>query len=65
MPYYNAVTVASCFNINLTNNFENINAEALKVKPVQDIFTITQAISAHPGVEFAEIDVIENFPETN
>ena len=52
MPYYNAETVASCFNINLTNNFENINAEALKVKPVQDIFTITKALNAQNGVKF-------------
>jgi len=64
-PYYNAETLASTFNINLINNFENINTAFFNVNPGQDIFTITQALSAHPGVEFAEIDVIENFPETN
>jgi hypothetical protein len=64
-PNYSVVTLASTFNINVINNFENINTAVFNVNPGQDIFTITQAISAHPGVEFAEIDVIENFPETN
>ena len=64
-PNYNVITLASTFNINLINNFENINTAVFNVNPGQDIFTITQAISAHPAVEFAEIDVVENFPETN
>ena len=64
-PNYNIVTLASTFNINVINNFENINTVVFNVNPGQDIFTITQALSAHPGVEFAEIDVIENFPEAN
>jgi hypothetical protein len=64
-PNYSVVTLASTFNINVINNFENINTAVFNVNPGQDIFTITQVISAHPGVEFAEIDVIENFPETN
>jgi len=64
-PYYNAVTLANSFNINLTNNFENINTAVFIVNPGQDIFTVTKKLSAHPGVEFAEIDVIESFPEAN
>ena len=61
-PYYNVATLASSFNINLIHSFENINTAVFKVNPGQNIFTITNALSAHPGVEIAEIDVIENFP---
>jgi len=46
----------------LIHNFENINTAVFKVNPGQNIFTITNVLSAHPGVEIAEIDVIENFP---
>ena len=64
-PYYSAETIANTFNINLIESFENINTAFFNVNPGQDIFTITQALSAHPGVELAEIDVIENFPKAN
>mgnify|MGYP000406772523 FL=1 len=64
-PYYSAETIANTFNINLIESFENINTAFFNVNPGQDIFTIAQALSAHPGVELAEIDVIENFPEAN
>ena len=60
-PYYSAETIATNFNIELTNNFENISTAIYTVKKGQNIFTIASQLSSHPGVEFAELDVIESF----
>lgn len=62
LPYYDAETIAGTFNIELAYNFENINTVIFQVNSRQDIFAIAERLSEHPGVEFAEVDVIENFP---
>jgi len=64
-PYYIAETIANTFNIELTNNFENISTAMYRVKRGQNIFVIAQLLSNHPGVEFAELDVIEHFSQAN
>ena len=63
--YYSANSIASSFNINLVNNFEDINTVIFRVNLGQNIFIVANKLSAYPGVEFAEIDVIENFPVAN
>lgn len=60
-PYYSAETIATNFNIELTNNFENISTAIYRVKRGQNIFAVLQLLSSHPGVESAELDVIESF----
>ena len=60
-PYYSAETIATNFNIELTNNFEDISTAIYRVKRGQNIFAIAQLLIDHPGVEFAELDVIESF----
>tara|TARA_B110000967_G_scaffold203839_1_gene245209 strand:+ start:1357 stop:1974 length:618 start_codon:yes stop_codon:yes gene_type:complete len=65
LPYYDAEAIAGIFNIELAYNFENINTVIFQVNSRQDIFAIAERLSEHPGVEFAEVDVIENFPMLN
>jgi hypothetical protein len=60
-PYYNAETIARTYNINLTSYFELISTAMYRVNKGQDIFAIAKKLSKHPGVEFAELDVIEGF----
>lgn len=59
-PYYNALTIASSFNIDLVSNFELISTAMYRVKKGQNIFSIANSLKGHPGVEFAELDVTEN-----
>jgi len=59
-PYYSAETIASTFNINLIESFENINTAIFRINPGQNIFTITEQLNANSGVDFAEIDIIDN-----
>jgi|TARA_B110000259_G_scaffold76441_1_gene89661 hypothetical protein len=59
-PYYRAETIANIFNINLITSFENINTAIFRIKPGQNIFTIAEQLSGYVGVEFAEIDIIDN-----
>ena len=59
-PYYSAETIASTFNINLITNFDNIDTAIFRIKPGQNIFTIAEQLSGYVGVEFAEIDIIDN-----
>ena len=60
LPSYFAEEIAATFNINLVENFTQINTAMYRVKRGQDMFAVTQMISNHPGVEFAEIDVTEH-----
>jgi|TARA_B110000967_G_C18875019_1_gene557782 hypothetical protein len=59
-PYYNALTIASTFNIDLISNFESISTAMYQVRKGQNIFSITNTLKGHPGVEFAELDITEN-----
>ena len=59
-PYYSAETIASTFNINLITSFDNIDTAIFRINPGQNIFTITEQLSGYVGVEFAEIDIIDN-----
>ena len=59
-PYYRAETIANIFNINLITSFENINTAIFRINPGQNIFTIAEQLSGYVGVEFAEIDIIDN-----
>ena len=59
-PYYSALTIASTFNIDLISNFESISTAMYQVRKGQDIFSITNTLKGHPGVEFAELDITEN-----
>ena len=59
-PYYRAETIANIFNINLITSFENINTAIFRIKPGQNIFTVAEQLSGYVGVEFAEIDIIDN-----
>jgi len=59
-PSYNAEEIAGTFNVDLVENFVQINTAMYRVKRGQDMFAVTQMISNHPGVEFAEIDVTEH-----
>ena len=60
-PHYNAEEIAATFNIELVNHFNLINTAVYRPSRNGDIFSLTDNISSHSGVEFAEIDVIENF----
>ena len=60
-PSYSAETIAASFNIDLSNNFEHISTAMYTVRKGQNIFTVANQLSAHPGVEFAELDITENF----
>jgi len=60
-PGYSAETIAASFNIDLSNNFEHISTAMYTVRKGQNIFTVANQLSAHPGVEFAELDITENF----
>ena len=62
-PNVSAETIASIYNINLTNNFQQINTAIYRVNDWQDIFTIAKQLSENSGIEFAEVDVIEHFAE--
>ena len=59
-PYYRAETIASTFNINLITSFDNIDTAIFRINPGQNIFTIAEQLSGYVGVEFAEIDIIDN-----
>ena len=60
LPNYFAEEIAATFNINLVENFTQINTAMYQVNKGQDMFAITQRLQNHPGVEFAEIDVTEH-----
>ena len=60
LPNYFAEEIAATFNINLVENFTQINTAMYRVNEGQDMFAITQRLQNHPGVEFAEIDVTEH-----
>ncbi len=62
-PHISAEAIASIYNINLTNKFQQINTAIYRVNDWQDIFTIAKQLSENSGIEYAEIDVIEHFAE--
>lgn len=62
-PSYSAEAIAATYNINLVENFKDISYAWYQVKAGQDIFAIAQNISGHPGVESAEIEIIEDYRE--
>ena len=62
-PNVSAEAIASIYNINLTNNFQQINTAIYRVNDWQDIFTIAKQLSENSGIEFAEVDVIEHFAQ--
>ena len=59
-PYYSAETIASTFNIDLITSFDDIRTAIFRINPGQNIFTIAEQLSGYVGVEFAEIDIIDN-----
>jgi len=64
-PHYNALAIANNYNLSLSSHFERINIAIFQVKPGQDIFTITNSLRNHPGVDSVEIDVVENLNMPN
>ena len=62
-PNVSAEVIAAIYNINLVNNFQQINTAFYRVNDWQDIFTITKQLSENPAIEFAEVDVIEHFAQ--
>ena len=62
-PNVSAEVIAAIYNINLVNNFQQINTAIYRVNDWQDIFTITKQLSENPAIEFAEVDVIEHFAQ--
>jgi len=60
-----AESIASIYEIILTNSFERIDTATYRVNNWQDIFTIAQQLNENTGVEFAELDVIEHFAQPN
>ena len=60
-----AESIASIYEIILTNSFERIDTATYRVNSWQDIFTIAEQLNENAGVEFAELDVIEHFPQPN
>ena len=64
-PGIPAESIASSYGINLSNNFESINTAVYRAYSWQNIFAIAQQLSLDPGIEFAELDIIENFEQPN
>jgi len=64
-PGVTAESIASSYGINLSNNFESINTAVYRTYSWQNIFAIAQQLSLDPGIEFAELDIIENFDQPN
>jgi hypothetical protein len=64
-PNVSAETIASIYGINLIDNFEQINIASYRVQNWQSIFTVTQDLNKNAGIEYAEIDIIENFAYPN
>lgn len=64
-PNVSAESIAATHNIIMTNNFPQIYTAMYQVNDWQNIFKIVQDLSKNSGVEFAEVDVIENFPYPN
>ena len=62
-PNVSAEVIAAIYNINLVNNFQQINTAIYRVNDWQDIFTITKQLSENPAIEYAEVDVIEHFAQ--
>ena len=62
-PNVSAEVIAAIYNINLVNNFQQINTAFYRVNDWQDIFTITKQLSENPAIEYAEVDVIEHFAQ--
>jgi len=60
-PNTSAETIASIFGINLVANFQHLNIASYRIQSWQNIFTVEKALSLNPGIEYAQIDVIENF----
>ncbi len=60
-PSYSAETIAATHSINLVDNFKDMGYAFYQVKTGQDIFTITQSLSGHPGVESSEIETHEDY----
>jgi hypothetical protein len=60
-PNISAETIANIFGINLVANFQHINIASYQIQSWQNIFTVEKALSLNPGIEYAQIDVIENF----
>lgn len=58
-----AESIASIYNINLADNFQQINTAIYRVNEWQNIFTIAEQLNLNPSIEFAELDVIERFPK--
>jgi len=62
-PNVSAEVIAAIYNINLVNNFQQINTAIYRVNDWQDIFTISKQLSENPAIEYAEVDVIEHFAQ--
>jgi len=62
-PNVSAEVIAAIYNINLVNNFQQINTAFYRVNDWQDIFTISKQLSENPAIEYAEVDVIEHFAQ--
>ena len=60
-PNISAETIANIFGINLVANFQHINIASYRIQSWQNIFTVEKALSLNPGIEYAQIDIIENF----
>jgi hypothetical protein len=63
-PTYSAETIAASFNIELLDFLENISYAYFQVGSDQDIFTIAQNLTGHPGVASAEIIAHEDYRQT-
>jgi len=64
-PNSSAESIASIYGIKLTQSFDDINTAFYRVQDWQNIFTVTQALGKNSGIEYAEIDIIENFAYPN
>ena len=64
-PNASAESIASIYGIKLTQSFDDINTVFYRVQDWQNIFTVTQALGKNSGIEYAEIDIIENFAYPN
>lgn len=63
-PTYSAETIAASLNIELLDFLENISYAYFQVGSDQDIFTIAQNLTGHPGVASAEIIAHEDYRQT-
>jgi len=64
-PNVSAESIGNLYGINLTSNFKHINTASYRVQNWQNIFTVTQDLKKNFGIEYAEIDIIENFDYPN